>query len=328
MSNLNIFEIPPDDDGMRLDRWLRKKFGRVPQAQVEKLSRTGQIRLDGRRVRASTRLESGQVIRVPSFETGTKKHSREKQYHHDPTDLTLIREAEIYRDDDIIVINKPQGIAVQGGSKVQRHIDGLMGALSKPGEERPKLVHRLDRDTSGVLVLARNSFSARGLARAFREREIEKTYWAIVLSTPSPAKGEIDLPLYKRGDFGKEKIVSGTGRRAVTRYVVIDNAGQDVAWMALYPETGRTHQIRVHCSAIGSPIIGDRKYGARLVTPERLPSGNRLHLHSRAITLEHPRKGLLALKAEPPDFMLDTMRYFGFERNLGDLVDQPDRRKT
>ncbi|MEC9022762.1 MAG: RluA family pseudouridine synthase [Pseudomonadota bacterium] len=328
MSTLNIFQISSDDHGIRLDRWLRKKFGRVPQAQVEKLSRTGQIRLDGRRVKASTRVKGGQVIKVPPFENDTKKLSRKKQYNHDPQDLNLIKEAEIYRDDDIIVINKPPGIAVQGGSKVRRHIDGLMEGLCKPGEKRPKLVHRLDRETSGVLVLARNSFTARELAKAFREREVEKTYWAIVLGTPSPAKGQVDLPLDKRGEPGKEKIFSGTGRRAVTRYAVIDNAGQDVAWMALYPETGRTHQIRVHCSAIGSPIIGDRKYGARLAIQQGLPFGNRLHLHSRAIKLQHPRKGLLELKAEPPHFMFETMKYFGFERNLGDLVDQPDLRNS
>ena len=333
MSNLNIFEIPSDDDGMRLDRWLRKKFGRVPQAQVEKLSRTGQIRLDGRRVKASTRLERGQVIKVPSFEIDTKKLSGKKQYYHNPQDLNLIKDAEIYRDDDIIVINKPPGIPVQGGSKVRRHIDGLMEALCKPGEARPKLVHRLDRETSGVLVLARNSFSARELARAFREREVEKTYWAIVLGKPKKREALLLNPaiskahetttnfekveVEKRYSNAKFLILENENKVSLSHFVLISSNGE-MSWLQLTPITGRKHQLRKQLASIGCPILGDSKYNHKskgdLIFAHEFnqePDLKNLQLHARRLQFDHPFSGIeIDIEATPPIHMSKKLKEF------------------
>jgi len=324
MSGVQTVEVAADDDGTRLDRWVRRKFGGVSQGQIEKMLRTGQIRVDGKRAKSSTRLETGQSVRVPPLPEVKSAPAAPRDARLSAADRDFIRSLVIYRDDDIIAINKPSGIAVQGGTKIKRHIDGLLDGLRFDAKERPKLVHRLDRDTSGVLVLARNAFSAAALAKAFRGRDVEKTYWAIVAGVPKPRRGEIDLALDKRGEAGHEKMAAGTGRRAITRYIVVENAGPDAAWLALYPETGRTHQLRVHCSAIGTPIVGDRKYGGVEAVPGGFPNADRLHLHARGLTLVHPRKGMVTIEAEPPPFMSDTMKYFGFDPREGTLVDRPD----
>ena len=212
----------------------------------------------------------------------------------------------------LIAINKPAGIAVQGGTKITRHIDAMLDELVYELQFRPKLVHRLDKETSGVLLLARNAFSAAVLAKSFRNREVEKTYWAIVSGVPKLRKGVIDIALQKKGLVGKEKMVVGEGLHAITRYVVVENAGSNASWLALYPETGRTHQLRAHCRAIGTPIMGDRKYGILDNISGSIPNVGKLHLHARELTTNHPRGGKITIEAEPPQFMSETMNYLGF----------------
>jgi 23S rRNA pseudouridine955/2504/2580 synthase len=320
MPLLKTYHIEGNDDGSRLDRWFRRRFGAIGQGQIEKMTRTGQIRVDGRRVKSSTRLLTGQVVRVPTFCIPDRKSQVSNEVQIGEEDKEFIASCVIYKDEDIIALNKPPGIPVQGGTKVRRHIDGLLSGLVRFGEEVPKLVHRLDRDTSGVLVLARNASAAGFLSKAFSERMHKKTYWAIVQGVPPQNRGQIELALEKAGKAGQEKVFAGFGRKAITRYQIIDRAGRDLSWLALYPVTGRTHQLRVHCHAIGHPIVGDRKYGQVELEKSGVPNSNRLHLHARSMTLRHPRKGFVVLKAEPPDFFRESMKYFGFEQWNGDVV--------
>lgn len=326
MSGVQTREVSTDEAGIRLDRWFRRHFETVSHGRLEKMLRKGEIRVDGGRVKSSTRLEAGQTIRIPPI--------GEQVTHHKPPRLTKANKAMleglkasvIYQDDDVLVVNKPAGLPVQGGSKVTLHLDGLLDGLRFGAKERPKLVHRLDKDTSGVLVLARNSFAATRLAEFFRTRKVEKTYWALVAGRPEMARGEIRTPMEKRRDSeGFEKMESGGGRHAVTRYLIIDQAGHDVSWLALYPETGRTHQLRVHCAEIGTPIIGDRKYGRSEEMPGALMHSDKLHLHARRLVLPHPRNGLLELDAALPDFMQESWKFFEFDLAIGDQAVSPDR---
>lgn len=254
------------------------------------------------------------------------------------SDPALRRELDdmvLYRDDQLIVLDKPHGLAVQGGPGIKRHLDGMLDGFREPqgdksGDKlgpRPKLVHRLDRDTSGVLVLARTPGVAAKLAAAFRGRDVKKTYWAVVAGRPVPVEGRIDLPLLKyagsKGGGGRgERSVPASrddedAQRAVTDYRTLDNAGQKLAWLELSPVTGRTHQLRVHCVALGAPIVGDRKYeepdqnGARSAIIEGLPE--KLHLHARALDLPHPAGGRLVVEAGLPVHMRETFKTLGFE---------------
>ena len=220
----------------------------------------------------------------------------------------------LHRDDDVIAINKPPGLAVQGGTGVTRHVDALLDALQFDAPERPRLVHRLDKDTSGLLVLGRNARAAAALAAAFRGRDAHKLYWALVAGVPGLAAGVIDAPLEKQGRPGAAKVApSAAGKRAITRYRVIEKAGRRIAWLALYPETGRTHQLRVHCTVIGTPILGDGKYGGREAFIEGVPGAKQLHLHARALSIPHPRRGTLRLEAPLPPELAATWRFLAFD---------------
>ena len=227
-------------------------------------------------------------------------------------DRAWIRALVIHSDDDVIVLNKPPGIAVQGGSGVATHIDGMLGALA--GDGNPRLVHRLDRDTGGVLVVARHAAAAAALAAAFRRRDVHKTYWALVAGVPRQRAGVIDSALAKSaGGDGRERVVAGAagGRQAVTRYRVVEAAGRRAAWLALHPLTGRTHQLRVHCAGLGTPIVGDRKYGGAVALAAGLPVG--LHLHARAIEIAHPSGGTLSAEAPLSAAMAESWRILGFD---------------
>ena len=299
MTGVRHMAVAADEADLRLDRWLRVHFPEVNHGRLAKWLRTGQVRVDSRRAKPSLRLAPGQTIRIPPVQA-----SPDSQRPAPPAaplakaDAAALRAAVLYRDDDLLILDKPPGLAVQGGSGTRRHLDGMLDALRGGAAERPRLVHRLDKDTSGVLVLARNAFAAAGLTRAFRGRAVEKTYWALVVGAPRPATGTIRLALAKRPGVGGEKTVpAAAGRPAVTDYAVIEVAGRRAAWLALRPRTGRTHQLRAHCVALGTPIAGDGKYGGKAAFLPGL--GPRLHLHAQAITVPHPRGGRPVTAAAP-----------------------------
>lgn len=310
-----LIEVAATEAGMRLDRWFKRHFPQVTHGRLQKWLRTGQVRIDARRVKAGSRLEAGQRIRVPPI-SGERELPAKA-----PASVTKAKAAEadfllsmvLHKDDHVIAINKPPGLAVQGGSKTHRHVDAMLDSLRFGSVERPRLVHRLDKDTSGVLLLARTAAAAAKLATAFRSKAIRKLYWAVVVGVPRPAAGAIDLSLYKLAGKRGERMVGGGGKKAVTFYRVVERVGGMAAWLALEPKTGRTHQLRVHALALKTPILGDGKYGGRaaFLTAEGL--SRRLHLHARAIRVPHPAGGHLQVAAPLPEHMTATWRYFGFD---------------
>jgi 23S rRNA pseudouridine955/2504/2580 synthase len=312
--------VAADEDGLRLDRWFRRRYPDLTHGRLEKLLRTGQVRVDGKRAKSGFRLAAGQAIRVPPLSRGRIPARDESSAPERPRrpvvpeDARMLAERVLYNDDDVIVLDKPAGLAVQGGSGTHRHLDGMLDAL-RFGAERPRLVHRLDRDTSGVLVLARTAHAAAELTAAFRGRDARKVYWAAVVGVPHPLEGRIDLPLAKAGGPKGERVAVAdeSGQRAVTRYRVADRAGKRAAWLVLEPETGRTHQLRVHAAALGTPILGDGKYGGRDAFLKGGGISPKLHLHARAIRLPHPRGGQIEVAAPLPAHMVATWRFLGFD---------------
>jgi len=312
---LNL-EVRADEGESRVDRWFRRRFPQLSQGQIEKLIRTGQVRVDGARVKASDRVGPGQVVRVPPLPDAAPK---EKRSGLSPKDEDFIRGLVIHRDDDVIVLNKPHSLAVQGGTKTLRHIDALLDGLKFELENRPKLVHRLDRDTSGVLVLARHPRAAAALGEAFRDRETDKIYWAIVPGTPKPREGEIRGWMRKAPgvhdadrEMMQQAVQSDEGAvHAITQYKVLGDAGQRASWVGLKPITGRTHQLRFHMAEIGHSIIGDPKYRGEKEVPGGLPGA--LMLHARAVRLPHPTKGQLRVIADLPPHMKSAFETLGFD---------------
>ncbi len=303
--------IPPEDAGARLDRWFRRTFRGVTQGQVEKLIRTGQIRVDGARAKSSTRLEAGMAVRVPPLPDAPPP-SKKPVSQADAE----IREWVLYEDADMIAINKPPGLAVQGGTKIGRHIDGMLDAFSDD-ERRPKLVHRLDKDTSGVLLLARHPAAAARLGDLFRGRDMQKVYWAITVGVPQPRAGQIRSWMRKGAAPGEDKermlpaVQSDDGaRHAVTDYVTVSTAGQRAAWVALRPQTGRMHQLRFHLAEIGTSILGDAKYATRREAPTGVAPG--LHLHARALAIPRPGRKPVIIVAPPPPRLRETFATLGF----------------
>ena len=313
---ISLQTVPADEADSRLDRFLRRRYPALTQGALQKLCRTGQIRVDGRRVDASARLAPGQAVRVPPLPAAPDKPLAIAN----PAEARELERMLLFRDEQIIVLNKPSGLATQGGPGITRHLDGMLDSL-RDGGERPRLVHRLDRDTSGVIVLARTPGTAAKLAAAFRTREVEKTYWAVVAGHPKPEEGQIDQPLKRiTGPFGERTIPADRrdkeGQRAYTNYRTLDAAGRKLAWLELQPLTGRTHQLRVHCMSLGTPIVGDAKYAE----PRDNGTGgsfveglaDRLHLHARALSLPHPAGGRLTVTAELPPHMRETFATMGF----------------
>ncbi len=309
--------VQPDEADLRLDRWLRRHVPGLPQSAIQKLCRTGRLRVDGARAEAATRLSAGQEIRLPPLAAAAPDPAPRAPV--DPALAARLHEAVLYRDDQVLVLNKPAGLPVQGGPGITVHLDGALEAL-RFGADRPRLVHRLDRDTSGVLVLARSAGAAAKLAAAFRGRTMDKTYWAVVARLPIPSEGRIDLALRRvAGPRGGRTMAAEAGdpdaARAVSDFRTLDRAGK-LAWLELKPHTGRTHQLRVHCVAIGAPILGDVTYampdqnGAFGATVAGLSDA--LHLHARALALPHPAGGTLVVEAPLPPHMMATFRTLGF----------------
>lgn len=309
-------QISPEDDGQRLDRWLKKKFPDLSFGQMQKVLRTGQIRVDGKRVKGDARLQNGQNIRIPPQLMHPQPERKEGL---SPKDEAFIQSLIIYQDNDIIALNKPAGLAVQGGSKIKKHIDGMLDGL-RFGGERPMLVHRLDKETSGILLLARNAKAARALGEMFQDRSIRKYYWAITDGVPELLQGKIQTSLAKVSGPGGERMMSvdrEEGKTALSFYSVIENVGNKVAWIAFWPKTGRTHQLRVHAAEIGCPILGDEKYAHdESVVDDSYGRPEGLHLHARRLMMPHPVTGKkLDITAPLGPAMLKTFKYFGFSPN-------------
>lgn len=314
-SSVRHVEVSAEDSAVRLDRWFKRHFPDVSYGQVAKWLRTGQVRVDGHRAKPGQRLEMGQEIRLPPMATGSRVEDAVVTVRPpvDPNDAEALRRTVIYQDEYLIALNKPAGLAVQGGSKTHRHLDGMLDALQFDAPERPRLVHRLDKDTSGLLLLARDRSMAHALSTLFQGRSIEKVYWALVVGVPEHDAGTIDAPLAKRGGEGREKVEwDDDGQSAETEYRIVDQAAQRMSWLELRPRTGRTHQLRAHCKAMGTPIVGDGKYGGRDSFIDGLP--RRLHLHAVALTLPHPATGdRLSLRAPLDEELTKSWKFVGFD---------------
>ncbi len=312
--------VASDEAGLRLDRWFQRHFPELGHGALQKLLRTGQVRIDGRRAEGKDRVEPGQIIRLPPGVTAAPPPKPREIPTVSDRDAAEIRRLVIHKDDEVIVLNKPPGLAVQGGTGTERHVDGMLDALRFGSAERPRLVHRLDKDTSGLLLIARTAQAARRLGESFRDRETEKLYWAVVVGAPPRSEGTIDLPLAKRqggweGARDRElmQVDEEHGQKALTHFKVLDRAGRRAALLALWPRTGRTHQLRVHCAAIGCPILGDGKYGGEEALLSAVADARSLHLHARRLALPHPSgRGQLVVEAEPPPHFRRTVEAFGF----------------
>ncbi len=317
MTGVQTLTVAPEDAEIRLDRWFKRHFPDLGHGRLEKLLRTGQIRLDGKRADAGDRIAAGQRVRVPPLPAAPAPAPKPVTPSVRPEDELLLQRLMLHCDDDIIVIDKPAGLAVQGGTGTTRHLDGLLDALRFGATERPRLVHRLDKDTSGVLVLARSAAVAAKLGAAFRGKTVHKVYWAVVIGSPKPRQGKIDQKIAKLEGPRGERMAPDEkeGDRAITYFRTVAHAGELFAWLALEPVTGRTHQLRVHCVTLGTPILGDGKYGGAATHPSGVPHPRELHLHARAIALPHPKGGTLTVTAPLPKHMRETWKFFGFEES-------------
>jgi 23S rRNA pseudouridine955/2504/2580 synthase len=342
------YAVGEDEAGMRLDRWFHRRFPTVPQAHLNKIVRKGEVRVAGKRAEISTRLVAGQNVRVPPLDLGEPAAERPAA---DPRDAEAIRAMILYEDKDLMVLNKPCGLAAQGGSGTKRHIDGMLESLRDAKGERPVLAHRLDRDTAGVLLVAKSRKIAADLGAIFRSREAKKIYWALVEGVPKPAQGRVSLFLAKGAGMGEARGQAKGARddlermrvarhgdpdaqHSLTLYAVVDKVPPRLAWISMRPITGRTHQLRAHCEAIGHPIVGDPKYNRR---PPNDPARNdplraappgmepKLHLLARRLILPHPRGGVIDVVAPLPEHMKKSFDMFGFDVATRDPIeDAPD----
>jgi 23S rRNA pseudouridine955/2504/2580 synthase len=322
VSEPRTFTVAEDDDGIRLDRWFKRHMPDVSFNLVSRWARTGQLRLAGKRAVPGDRIEAGQEIRVPPAEAVPERTARPqaKRENISEEEEQLVRDMVIHEDANAFVLNKPPGLATQGGTKTHQHLDRLLDGLASEAG-RPKLVHRLDKDTSGALLVAKTARSAGHFAKAFSGRTARKIYWALVVGVPERSEGIIDAPLAKQPGTGGEKmhISEEHGLPAKTRWRVIDRAGNRAAWVELQPLTGRTHQLRAHMAAIGHPIVGDAKYGGA----EAFLTGGisrKLHLHARRIRIDAPDGRKIDVTAELPPHFAETLATLGFEPLAGDSL--------
>lgn len=321
MATIQFREVTGEEDGMRLDRWFKEHYPGLSFGQLQKLMRTGQVRVDGKRAKTNSRVSKGQQVRIPPLATDEKSQNaapKRAMPRVDDNDADFLRSILLYEDKDIYVFNKPAGLAVQAGSGLTRHMDGMLEALTDKHGQKPRLVHRLDRDTSGVLVVARRRSIATALTKAFRERSTQKTYWALVRGVPKPKQARVStyLAKYQAEDGDRMRIArhgDNGAQHAVTHYSVVDQVGQKLSWLTLKPVTGRTHQLRVHTAYMECPILGDPKYFN--VENWEFPGGiqKKLHLHARRIRIPHPKGGILDVTAPLPPHMQQSWNLLGFD---------------
>ena len=308
-------QVSHDEDGIRLDRWFRRRYPALTHGRLEKLLRTGQVRLDGKRAKAADRVAMGQEVRVPPQVVNEPVEEKPRPAPVRDSGGTSLQDLILYMDKSVIVLNKPSGLATQGGSGLTRHIDGMLDQLSFEKNQRPRLVHRLDRDTSGVLVIARTVPAAASLAQSLAHRDASKVYWALTRGVPKQKRGTIKAALAKEGARGAERMAitdHDDAKFAITDYAVVDRAGEEFAWVAAKPVTGRTHQIRVHLASLGTPIVGDFKYGAQAARGKGAIA-DKLHLHARSIDIARPDGGRLQVTAPLPEHMLKSWELLGFD---------------
>jgi 23S rRNA pseudouridine955/2504/2580 synthase len=346
--SVETLQVTDDEEGMRVDRWFKRRVPTLSLSHLNKIVRTGQVRVDGARVKTATRLASGQSVRVPPLNLDAPpREAAEPTINAD--DARDLRRMILFEDADLMVLNKPFGLAVQGGSGTKHHIDGMLASLPNERGDRPSLVHRLDRDTSGVLLVAKTRKMASELGEAFRSRQARKTYWALVEGQPKPAQGRISLYLAKGEGMGdvRGKRVEGVdytarekmrvakhgdddAQHSVTYYATVEKVNQRLAWLSMKPITGRTHQLRAHAEAIGHPIIGDPKYGIKAANDPRrndplrqVPDGieKKLHLLARRLVLPHPRGGTLDVTAPLPAHMKASFDLLGFDVTAYDPIE-------
>lgn len=332
--------VTDDEAGLRLDRWFRRRYPSLALSHLAKLCRKGEVRVDGKRVETSTRLEAGQKVRVPPLRPESVAAPAVRRAS--PEDVTALQRMTLFEDKDVLVLDKPFGLATQGGSGTTRHVDGMLESLAR-GDSRPVLVHRLDRDTSGVLLIAKSRRIAADLGEIFRSRQAKKIYWALVEGVPKPTQGRISLYLAKgagmekaRGagrDLEKMRIArhgDAEARHSLTYYATVDKVAPRCAWLSMKPLTGRTHQLRAHAEAIGHPIFGDPKYGHRPEDAVRrrdplraMPEGleRKLHLLARRLVLPHPKGGVIDVTAPLPAHMRRTWELFGFDSDRPDPIE-------
>jgi len=348
-----LLTVTEDEAGLRVDRWFRRRYPTLALSHLAKICRKGEVRVDGKRVETSTRLEEGQKVRVPPL--ANEAAAAPAVWRARPEDARALQQMTLFEDKDVLVLNKPYGLAVQGGSGTTHHIDGMLESLAR-GDTRPVLVHRLDRDTSGVLLIAKSRRMAADLGEIFRSRQAKKIYWALVEGVPKPSQGRISLYLAKGAGMGDDR---AAGRRkpaasptdarekmrvarhgeadaqhSLTYYAIVDKVAPRCAWLSMKPLTGRTHQLRAHAEAIGHPIFGDPKYGHRPEDEVRrrdplraMPDGleRKLHLLARRLVLPHPKGGLINVTAPLPEHMRRSWEMFGFDMNPYDPIeDAPD----
>ena len=314
MSSVYYIEVTEDEDGQRLDRFLQKHLKGTPFSLLQKLMRKGQIRVNSGRVKAATRLVAGQSVRIPPIQA---RELPEKNKIGE-RDAQMMRDMVIYDDGEIIALNKPSGLATQGGTNIKKHVDGLLDVLVNHDGVRPRLVHRLDKDTSGILLLARSAKVAKEMGRIFQDRDIRKIYWALCVPAPEINSGEIRAPIIKSGGKGFEKMVVDIeeGQNATTLFDIVERAHKHIAFMAFWPRTGRTHQIRVHAAHLGCPIVGDGKYGGREAFVDGMQHSRRVHLHAYSIKFKHPvTNKIIELSAPLAEDLKKTWKNFGFDPN-------------
>jgi 23S rRNA pseudouridine955/2504/2580 synthase len=322
--------VAPDESGMRVDRFLEARFPGLSFSHIHRVIRKGELRVNGRRVDGKDRLEAGQSVRIPPLKLEAPKPRAGSSSDADAKTREFLRSITLYEDADVMVLNKPMGLAVQGGSGMTRHLDGMLEVLRDRAGQRPRLVHRLDKDTSGCLLVAKTRFAAAALAKTFRSRSARKTYWALVAGVPRPHQGRISTFLAKaeRDDESFMRIAQHGeegASHAVTFYAVVDTAGSKLAWLSLKPVTGRTHQLRAHMAHIGHPIVGDPKYFDK--QNWELPGGlqNRLHLLARRIAVPHPRGGAIDVTAPLPPHMQQSWNLLGLDAARYDpIVEAPE----
>jgi len=317
--------VTPDESGMRVDRFLEARFPGLSFSHIQRVIRKGELRVNGKRAQPKDRLQAGQAVRIPPLRLDAPKPVSAANAATEKT-RELLKSITLYEDADVMVLDKPMGLAVQGGSGTVRHLDGMLDVLRSPDGQRPRLVHRLDKDTAGCLLVAKTRFAASALAKSFRTRSARKIYWALVAGVPKPRQGRISTFLAKeeREDDSIMRIArhgEEGASHAVTYYAVVETAARQLAWLSLKPVTGRTHQLRAHCAHIGHPIVGDPKYFSK--ENWELPGGmqNRLHLLARRIAIPHPRGGMIDVTAPLPPHMVQSWNLLGFDAKRYDPIE-------